>query len=99
MNWKSSFVRSALLLLAGAVIMCSFQTMPAGAMTAGVVDKPDTDAKNDFYAGNREPLLPSPFIKLPVGAIEPQGWVRKQLELEADGFNRTLYYFPVCLAA
>jgi len=87
MNCRSFFGRSALLLLVVAVIMCWFQTRPAGAMTAGVVDKPDTDAKNDFYAGNREPLLPSPFIKLPVGAIEPQGWVRKQLELEADGFT------------
>ncbi len=51
------------------------------------VDRPDTAATNAFYAGNRPPLLPSPFIKLPVGAIQPQGWVRKQLELQADGFH------------
>jgi len=52
-----------------------------------VVEKPKTEAKNDFYAGNRPPLLPSPFIKLPIGAIEPAGWVRRQLELQADGFH------------
>jgi len=51
-----------------------------------VVDVPATDAPNEHYAGNRPPLLPSPLIKLPVGAIEPRGWVRKQLELQADGF-------------
>jgi len=31
-------------------------------------------------------LLHSPLIKLPIGSIEPQGWLRKQLELQADGF-------------
>jgi len=51
------------------------------------VDKPDTKAGNDFYVGNRVPLTPSPLIKLPVGAIEPSGWVRRQLELQADGFH------------
>ncbi|MBN1806546.1 MAG: glycoside hydrolase family 127 protein [Sedimentisphaerales bacterium] len=52
-----------------------------------VVKKPNTKLKNDFYIGNRPPLLPSPLIKLPVGAIEPHGWVRRQLELQADGFH------------
>jgi len=48
------------------------------------------ELKNDFYIGNRPPLLPSPLIKLPIGAIEPQGWVRRQLELQADGFHGNL---------
>ena len=51
------------------------------------VERPSSDAGNDFYVGNRPPLTASPFIKLPVGAIEPQGWIRKQLELQADGFH------------
>lgn len=49
--------------------------------------KPDTGGKNDFYLGNKAPLVPAPFRKLPIGAIRPEGWLRKQLELEADGFT------------
>jgi DUF1680 family protein len=52
-----------------------------------VVDRPSTEPKNDFYVGNRPPLTPSPLIKLPIKAIKPAGWVRKQLELQADGFH------------
>ncbi len=60
---------------------------PASADTVTVVDKPDVTQTNACYAGNRAPLLPSPLIKLPAGAIAPQGWLRRQLELEADGFT------------
>ena len=55
-----------------------------------VVDGPNTDLQNDFYVGNRPPLARSPFMKLPIGAIKPEGWVRRQLELEADGFTGRL---------
>ena len=58
----------------------------ATADTIDTVGRPDASQKNKFYVGNREPLLPSPLLKLPIGAITPRGWLRKQLELEADGF-------------
>ncbi|MCE9546369.1 MAG: glycoside hydrolase family 127 protein [Planctomycetia bacterium] len=50
------------------------------------VDRIETNRTNDFYTGNRAPLVASPLIKLPIGAIKPQSWLRKQLELEAAGF-------------
>ena len=54
------------------------------------VQVPDVHKGNDFYVGNRPPLLASPLIKLPVGAIRPGGWVRTQLELQADGYTGRL---------
>ena len=50
-----------------------------------VVERPPTTAQNPFYTHNREPLLPSAFMKLPIGAITPGSWLRHQLELEAQG--------------
>ncbi|MBE3577605.1 MAG: glycoside hydrolase family 127 protein [Limnochordales bacterium] len=40
---------------------------------------------NPFYIGNRPPLLPNPLIKLPVGSIRPEGWLRFQLAAAAAG--------------
>ena len=54
---------------------------------ARVVERPGVSRANSHYVGNREPLAKSPLIKLPVGAIEPRGWLRKQLELQAAGFH------------
>src|SRR5437764_8333031 len=52
-----------------------------------VVERPPTAPKNPHYAGSREPLAPSPLLKLPVGSVGPRGWLRKQLELQAAGFH------------
>jgi Beta-L-arabinofuranosidase, GH127 catalytic domain/Beta-L-arabinofuranosidase, GH127 middle domain/Concanavalin A-like lectin/glucanases superfamily len=42
--------------------------------------------RNSYYPSNRTPLLPSPVVKLPPGAIKPAGWLDHILVLEARGF-------------
>jgi len=55
-----------------------------------VVKIPPTAGHNRHYISNREPLLPSPFIKLPIGSIEPKGWLLSQLQLMRNGFSGRL---------
>jgi hypothetical protein len=52
-----------------------------------IVDRPDASGRIDHYSANRQPLTPSPAVKLPVGAVRPTGWLKKQLQLQADGFH------------
>lgn len=49
------------------------------------VDAPALDQTNSFYLGNRAPLQPDPLLALPVGAVEPQGWLLETLHRQADG--------------
>jgi len=46
---------------------------------------PDTTSYNSFYQGNRPPLVHSVLIKLPVGSVTPEGWLKETLLRQADG--------------
>ncbi len=52
-----------------------------------VVERPDVAATNPYYPGNKAPLLASPYIRLPLCTVKPQGWLLKQLQLQANGFH------------
>ncbi len=52
-----------------------------------VVDKPVAESRNAHYPSNRDPLIASPLVRLPVGAVRPDGWLLKQLQLQSDGFH------------
>ncbi|WP_227806817.1 beta-L-arabinofuranosidase domain-containing protein [Sedimentisphaera cyanobacteriorum] len=52
-----------------------------------LVEKPDDSVNNSNYVSNRDPLKETPLIKLPIGSIEPEGWLKRKLELQAEGFH------------
>ena len=59
-------------------------------LKATVVERPSTNVTNSYYVSNKKPLQPLVFIKLPVGAIKPEGWILKYLELQRDGLTGKL---------
>lgn len=48
---------------------------------------------NRFYKSNPEPLLQNAYIKLPLGAVKPEGWLKSQLEIQAAGLTGNLDEF------
>jgi len=61
-----------------------------GPPDAGVVGVPPAAVPNAHYPSNRPPLAVSPLVKLPIGAVEPRGWLLAQLQLMRDGFTGRL---------
>jgi hypothetical protein len=52
--------------------------------------------KNDVnvnYKGNPVPLLKNAYIKLPLGAVKPMGWLKSQLEDQAAGLTGNIDNF------
>lgn len=78
---------SGLVLFFWAVLLPVCAGSSNNVQTVRVVDRPDTHVLNSNYVSNRSPLLPLHLIKLPVGSIQPEGWVRKYLDLQRDGLT------------
>jgi uncharacterized protein len=45
---------------------------------------------NRYYKNNPEPLLLNAYIKLPLGSVKPEGWLKSQLQAQAAGLTGNL---------
>jgi hypothetical protein len=63
---------------------------PAALADVRSVSSPPLDRSTTLYPTNRAPLAKSPFVKLPIGAITPKGWLGGQLELMKTGMTGQL---------
>lgn len=72
------------------VFLCLVLAVPFAALNAqtGISDK--LKSGNSWYAGNLKPLEVGHYIKLPVGSIEPGGWLKVYLERQRDGLTGQL---------
>ncbi len=81
----------ALLALCVAGSVGASQVGRAGAQdtktVAAVMDTVKATTSGGFYAPERAPLQPSPFQKLPPGAVRAGGWLKIQLDNEAEGLT------------
>jgi Beta-L-arabinofuranosidase, GH127 catalytic domain/Beta-L-arabinofuranosidase, GH127 middle domain/TAT (twin-arginine translocation) pathway signal sequence len=98
MNRRTFLRASGALGAASALPLTAILRKAEGKARTSASKLPLAKGGNRFYVGNRPPLLPSPFMKLPIGAIEPRGWLRQQLLLMADGMTGHLGEFSHYLA-
>ncbi len=87
---KHLVIPAVLLALAFLSARAGLPEIPPDGVSATAVGVPPAAAPNRHYPSNRPPLTVSPLVKLPIGAIEPRGWLMAQLRLMRDGFTGRL---------
>lgn len=80
------------------VLLCTAMNMQAQSLKATALATVSNTGRNSFYASNKAPLRPQYFIKLPVTAVKPGGWLRRQLELQRDGLTGNLGEISIWLS-
>ncbi len=80
----------ALLILTGSCLFISFTVRQPAMNTVTVVDKPTVEKQNSFYLNNYTPLVQNCFLKLPVTAIKPKGWLKEYLVRQKNGLTGNL---------
>jgi len=71
-------------------LVCAIAVLQPSGATAqevAVVSRPDNTCKSSNYLNARAPLRQPYFLKLPVGSIQPSGWVGRYLQLQRDGLT------------
>jgi hypothetical protein len=51
------------------------------------VQRPPDTCTSFYYAGNKAPLKPSAFIKLPLTSFQPKGWLLHYMQLQQTGLT------------
>ena len=75
-----------------------FAFMSVHAQTLRVSSHLSNDSINSYYTSNRAPLKRQFAVKLPIGSIQPGGWVKKFLELQRDGLTGNLGEISIWLS-
>ncbi|MGI9455037.1 MAG: beta-L-arabinofuranosidase domain-containing protein, partial [Aeoliella sp.] len=77
-----------LLLSVGIVLIASQRAH--GETSISVLSRPDVATRNSHYVSNREPLVPSALVKLPIGAVKARGWLHESLLRQRNGLTGKL---------
>ena len=72
------------------VFIASCNNQQQNLKIAEVVDAPLKTSINTNYISNKLPLEPNALIKLPIGTIQPENWLKVCLERQANGLMGNL---------